>query len=128
MAAVWLLPITTASRWAEPLKEFTSLSCVNNGEAIPASGVSVSSDAAVVGTPLKSVLKMFLLEGKLAGDLDQVVGLTTCERSLFGHWTKAATAAGIDARDTWFCLQSVTKSKTTLKQAQELATRHEMEE
>ena len=64
----------------------------------------------------------------VAGDLDQVVGLITCERRLFGHWTKPATAAGIDAGDTWFSLQSVRKSRMALRQAQEVATRHEMEE
>ena len=49
--------------------------------SIPASRVSVASEAAVVGASLKSVLKLFLLEGKfigalLAGDLDQLPRLT----------------------------------------------------
>ena len=53
--------------------------------SIPASRVSVASEAAEVCASLKSVLELFLLEGKfigvlVAGDLDQVPGLTTCER------------------------------------------------
>ena len=58
--------------------------------SLPASRVSVASEAAEVGASLKSVLKLFHLEGKfigalLAGDLDQVLKLTTCERGLIGH-------------------------------------------
>ena len=33
----------------------------------------------------------------LAGDLDQVLRVITCERGLFSHSAKPATAAGIDA-------------------------------
>ena len=82
----------------------------------------MASDAAMVGTSLKSALKLFLHGRKidrrvLAGDLDQVVGLITCERGLFGHSAKpAAAAAGIDARDTRFRLRSVRKSGTMLGQ------------
>ena len=38
---------------------------MNNSEVIPACRVSVSPDAAMVGTLLKSILKLLLLEGKL---------------------------------------------------------------
>ena len=75
LAAVSVLPLTAACRWTESQKGFTSLSCVNNGEVMPASTVSVSSDAAMVGTSLKSVWKHFLREEYqrvLVGDLDQV--------------------------------------------------------
>ena len=94
----------------------------------------MSLDAAkVVGTLLRSVVKLFPLGGKVdrrvsAGDLDQVNGLITCERGLFSHSAKPATAPGIDAGDPRFRLQFVKKSRTTLRQAQEVATRHEMEE
>ena len=64
---VLLLPLTAACRWTEPLKGFTSLSCVNNGEVTPACKVSVSSDAAMVGTSLKSVRQMFVRGGKIIG-------------------------------------------------------------
>ena len=47
----------------------------------------------------------------------------SCERRRFSHSTKPATAAGIDAGDPRFRLQSVRKSRTTLRQAQEAATR-----
>ena len=60
-------PLTTACRWTESPKGFTSLSCVNNGEVIPASRVFAASDAAMVGAWLKSVWKLFLLESKLIG-------------------------------------------------------------
>ena len=82
----------------------TSLSCVNNGEVIPTSRVSVSSDAAMVGTLLR---------------------LMTCERGLFGHSAKPATAAGIDAGDPRLRLHPVRESRTTFR---EVATRHETEE
>ena len=49
-----------------------------------------------------------------------------CERGLFGHSAKPSTA--VEAGDTRFCLQSVRKSGTTIRQAQEGATRHETEE
>ena len=64
---VLLLPLTAACRWTESLKRFASLSCVNNGELTFASRVSVSSDAVLVGTSLKSVWKLFLREGTLIG-------------------------------------------------------------
>ena len=64
----------------------------------------------------------------LAGDLDQVFGLITCERGLFGHTTKPATAAWIDAGDPRVRLLFVRRSRTTLREALEVATRHEMEE
>ena len=64
---VLLLPLTAACRWTESLNGFTSLSCVNNGEVTPASKVSVSSDAAMVGTSWKSVRKLFLRDGKIIG-------------------------------------------------------------
>ena len=95
--------------------------------SIPASRVSVASEAAEVGASLKSVLKLFL-GVLLAGNLDQVPRLTTWERRLIGHTANTTTAAGIDARDTRFRLQSVWKRRTKLKQAQEVATRHETEE
>ena len=72
-------------QWTEPLKGFTSLSCVNKREILPASGVPVSPDAAMVGPSLKSVWKLFFREGKLIGvsaeDLDQFLGLITCSAS-----------------------------------------------
>ena len=62
----------------------------------------------------------------LAGDLDPVLGLITCERGLFSLSAKPATAAGIDAGDPRSRrLQSVGQSRTTLRQAQEVATRHD---
>ena len=108
-------PIISSHLISEALTGFTSFSCVNNGEGIPASRVSVASDAA---TSLKSVLKLYLLEGKL-------IGVCWVEIS---HSAKPATDAGIDAGDTWFCLRSVRKSRTTIRQPQEVATRLEMEE
>ena len=51
-----------------------------------------------------------------------------CERGLFSRSAKPDTAAGIVAVDPRFSLQSVRKSRTTLRQTQEVATRHEMEE
>ena len=86
----------------------------------------------MVGASLKSVLKLFLLERRLigvmlAGDIDQVFGLITCERRLFSHSAKPATAR-IDEGNPQFRLQSVRKSRTTLKQAQDVATEHEMED
>ena len=60
----------------------------------------------------------------LAGDLDQVIGLITCERRLFSHSAKQDTAAGIVAVDPRFIMQS----RMALWQAQEVATRHEMKE
>ena len=60
-----LLLLAAACWWTESLKGFTSLFCVNNGEAMPAFKVPGSSDTAMAGTSLKSVLKRFLLERKL---------------------------------------------------------------
>ena len=78
--------------------------------SIPASRVSVASEAAEVGASLKSVLNLFVGE-LLAGNLDPVPRLTTWERRLIGHTAKPTTAAGIDARDTRFRLQSVWKRR-----------------
>ena len=95
----------------------------------------MASEAAEVGASLKSVLELFILEGKfigvlVAGDLDQVPGLTTCERGLIGHTAKPSTATGIDAKG--YSIPSPIslekKKRTKLKQAQEVATRHETEE
>ena len=61
-----------------------------------------------------------------AGDLEQVLGLITNERGQFSH--SAKPAAGIQAGDPRFRLQSVRTNRTTLRQAQEFATRHDMEE
>ena len=53
-----------------------------------------------------------------AGHLDQVLGLKkTCERGLFSHSAKPATAGGIVAVDPRFRLHSVMKNRTTLRQA-----------
>ena len=106
---------------------------VSKGNLIPASrcvcGIRRSSGGHAVEVGTENVSPGRKVDRRvLAGDLDQVVGLITRERRLFGHWTKPATAAGIDAGDTSFCLQSVRKSRLTVWQAQEVATRHEMEE
>ena len=69
----------------ESLKGFTSLSCVNNGEVIPASRVSVSSDADghVVEVGIETVSPWRKVDRRvLTGDLDQVLGLVTCERTV----------------------------------------------
>ena len=88
---------------------------MNNAIVTLASRVSVSQDAAMVGASVKSVLKLFLLERRLigvmsAGNLDQFFGLITCERRLFSHSAKPATAARIDEGNPQFRLQSVRKS------------------
>ena len=88
-----------------------------------------SNGGRVVEVGMETVSPGRTVDGRvLAGDLDQAVGLTTCERGLFSHSAKPATAAGINARDTRFRLQSVRKSRTTLRRAFQVATRHEMEE
>ena len=51
-----------------------------------------------------------------------------CERGLLSHPAKSDTAARIVAGNPRFRLRSVRKSRTTLRQAQEVATRHEVEE
>ena len=62
------------------------------------------------------------------GNLDQRVGLVTCERGLFGHSAKPGSAAEIVAVDPRFGFQSMRKSRLTHRQALEVATRHEMKE
>ena len=53
--------------------------------------------------------------------------LALCERGLFGHSAKQGSAAGIFAVDLRFGFRSIRKSELTLRQAQEVVTRHEME-
>ena len=89
---VLLLQLTAACSWTESLKGFTSLSCVSNEDITPASRVSVSSDAAVVSTSLKSVWKLFFLRRKdyrreLAGNLRSENWLTW-----FKTWVNASAS------------------------------------
>ena len=51
-----------------------------------------------------------------AGDLDQVLGLITCEQGLFSDSAKPATAAGIVAVDPRFRLQFVRKFSRRVRQ------------
>ena len=77
-AVALLLPLTAACRWTEPLKRFTSLSCVNNGEVSTVQGVC-------------------MIRRSNGGHVDKVLWLITCERGLFSNSAEPATAAGIDA-------------------------------
>ena len=81
--------LASACRWTESLKGFTFLPCVNNGKVIPAPRVSVSSDAAVVGTSevgIESVALWRKVDRLVSfGNLDQNIGLITCERGLFSE-------------------------------------------
>ena len=60
----------------------------------------------------------------LAGDLDQAVGLITCERGTVQPLGQISHRARVVASG----IQSVRKNRMALSQAQEVATRHEMEE
>ena len=78
------------------------LAATNSGEVnCPTSVVSLTSDATTVARSLKSVLKLFLLDGNLIGvltaDFDERLGLITCERSLLGHSAKEETSLRSDA-------------------------------
>ena len=115
---VLLLPLTAACRRTESLKGFTSLSCVNNGE-VTVCIIRRSNGGHVVEVCVESML---------AGNLDQRIGLITCEWELFSHSAKPDSGAGLVAADLRFGLQSNRKSKMTIRQAQEIATRHELEE
>ena len=63
---------------------------------------------------------------------DELARIVQCDERVTGLSSairpKPATAAGIDAGDTWFCLQPVRKTGTTTRQAKEVATRHAVEE
>ena len=149
----------------------------NNCEVNPASRVSVASDAAMVVTSLKSVLKLFLLEGKLIGvcwleisirllgsrrSQSRIQGICGIRRGDGSHVVEVGTETvspgrKVDRRvleiSTRLLLsylvsgdrsatrpnqpprqgrcggiQSVRKNRMALSQAQEVATRHEMEE
>ena len=112
---VLLLQLTAACRWTESLKGFISLSYVSNRDVTPVSRMSVSSDAAVMSTSLKSVWKLFFFFQRkkdyreLTWNLDQRFDLVICERGLFGHSVKSESVVGIVTMDVRFVLQSIRK-------------------
>ena len=91
------LPLAAARRWTEELKGFalTSVSCVNSGVSQLSHIMKICDirrrnggwNAAEVSVETVSPGKE-IDRCVLAGDLDQAVGLTTCERALFSHTDK----------------------------------------
>ena len=55
----------------------------------------ICNDGDVINVSAETVLSRREVDQRmLAADLDQAVGLITCERALFSHWAKQGTAHG----------------------------------